>query len=134
LNAWQIDPTIAYLCAAERVETPLARAYPVEEWFPFSLKEIQRRLRAKGVGAIVVKKRGSPLDPRRWSATHLAGPERRVVADARCRPAGGVLTSWPHCPHPDETLAPYPRMGTIAPVLQAEHGNSAGRSFALRGE
>ena len=84
LDAWQIDPTIAYLCADAWRETPLARAYRVEEWLPFNLKALNRRLRERGVGAVVVKKRGSPLDPQAFERRlRLAGPERRVVVLTR---------------------------------------------------
>lgn len=90
LGAWQIDPTIAYLCAPTAVATPLARAYRVEEWFPFGLKELKRRLRARGVGQVVIKKRGSPLDPQVLERRlDLAGPARQVVVLTRVagRPA-----------------------------------------------
>jgi SAM-dependent methyltransferase len=90
LGAWQIDPTIAYLCAPTAVPTPLARAYRIEEWFPFSLKELTRRLRARHVGQVVVKKRGSPLDPQALERRlRLSGPARQVVVLTRVagRPA-----------------------------------------------
>src|SRR5581483_3035721 len=63
LDAAQIDPTIAFLTADRLAETPFATAFAVQEWLPFNLKVLRARLRALGVGRVVVKKRGSPLDP-----------------------------------------------------------------------
>lgn len=63
LNAAQLDPDIAYLTAGERITTPLARVWMVEDWFPFQLKRLRAYLRERNVGRVVVKKRGSPLQP-----------------------------------------------------------------------
>lgn len=62
LGAAQLDATIAYLTADERVATPLARSWPIHEWLPFNLKKLRARLREYDVGPVTVKKRGSPLD------------------------------------------------------------------------
>jgi SAM-dependent methyltransferase len=62
LGAAQLDPTIAYLTAETAQPTPFARAWPIREWLPFSLKRLRARLRALSAGAVTVKKRGSPLD------------------------------------------------------------------------
>jgi hypothetical protein len=80
LGASKLDPEIAYLTGPRLIETPFARAYAVEEWLPFNLKRLNARLRDLGVGDVVVKKRGSPLDPddlRRRLRLH--GTERRVL-------------------------------------------------------
>lgn len=63
LNAGQLDPDIAYLTADRRIETPFARSWQVEAWFPFGLKRLRAELRQRGVTDVVVKKRGSPLQP-----------------------------------------------------------------------
>jgi hypothetical protein len=63
LGAARIDPEIAYLTADEIVPTPWARAYRIEEAMPFGLKRLREWLRARGVGRVTVKKRGSPLEP-----------------------------------------------------------------------
>ena len=63
IEAQQIDPTIAYLTSGEAVETPLARRFTIEAWFPFQLKTLRRYLRERSVGRVVIKKRGSPLEP-----------------------------------------------------------------------
>lgn len=63
IGARQLDPELAYLTGSEYVATPFARAYRVDEWMPFNLKRLRARLRALGVGRVIVRRRGSPVDP-----------------------------------------------------------------------
>jgi SAM-dependent methyltransferase len=63
LNAYKLSPDIAYLTANEYRETPFARCFLLWDWFPFQLKRLRHYLRGQDVGQVVVKKRGSPLDP-----------------------------------------------------------------------
>jgi hypothetical protein len=63
LDAAQLDADIAYLTADQRSATPFARAWAVEAWFPFQLKRLRAALRERGVSRVVVKKRGSPIEP-----------------------------------------------------------------------
>lgn len=63
LNAIQLDPDIAYLSTQKMTPTPFARVWEIEDWFPFQLKRLRAYLRERGVGRVVVKKRGSPLQP-----------------------------------------------------------------------
>jgi SAM-dependent methyltransferase len=63
LGAWLIDPEIAYLTSDTLQETPFARAWRVLRHGPFGLKALNRWLRELGAGAVVVKKRGSPIEP-----------------------------------------------------------------------
>jgi SAM-dependent methyltransferase len=63
LGASQLDPDIAYLTAEAKKTTPFARAWEIEAWFPFQLKRLRAYLRERNVGQVVVKKRGSPLQP-----------------------------------------------------------------------
>lgn len=85
LQAAQLDPDIAYLTADHRVETPFARCWQVEDWFPFGLKRLRAALRQRGVTDVVVKKRGSPLQPEalirelRLKDRGQAGRTERVV-------------------------------------------------------
>ena len=80
LGAYQVDPDIAYLCAENQVVTPFARVWKVEDWFPFGVKRLRAYLRDRGVGKIVVKKRGSPLQPEELiRMLRLSGDEQRVV-------------------------------------------------------
>jgi hypothetical protein len=63
LGAAQLDPSIAYLTASQPADTPFARSFAVEDWFPFQLKRLRAYLRERHVGRLTVKKRGSPLQP-----------------------------------------------------------------------
>ncbi len=65
-RAWgaaQLDATIAYLTADTQPETPWARAWQVFEWMPFSVKALRAALRARDIGHVAVKRRGSPVTP-----------------------------------------------------------------------
>lgn len=63
IGATLLDPEIAYLSADAPVETPFATGYLIEAHFPFQLKRLRHALRERDVGAVTIKKRGSPLDP-----------------------------------------------------------------------
>jgi hypothetical protein len=63
LNAAQLDPEIAYLTADQYTPTPFGRAWEVEDWLPFQLKNLRATLRERNVGPVTVKKRGSPITP-----------------------------------------------------------------------
>jgi hypothetical protein len=80
LEAAQLDPDIAYLTADQQLETPFARSWAVEAWFPFQLKRLRQELRARRVGRVTIKKRGSPLQPEELTQKlRLEGEEERVV-------------------------------------------------------
>ena len=77
LNAAQIDASIAYLTSDTFVSTPFARAWSVARDGPFHLKTLNRWLREMSAGDVIVKKRGSPIDPvtfRRRLQTTPGGP------------------------------------------------------------
>ncbi len=73
LGATLVDPTIAYLTSDARADSPWVSSYRVREVLPFNLKKLKALLRARGVGRVVVKKRGSPLEPETL-ARQLRGP------------------------------------------------------------
>jgi hypothetical protein len=80
LNAHQLDPDIAYLTAEVKRGTPFARVWEIEDWFPFQLKRLRAYLRERGIGRVVVKKRGSPLQPEALIRDlRLNGDAERVV-------------------------------------------------------
>ena len=82
LGAHQIDPTIAYLSADDAVPTPFARAYAIESVLPFQLKRLRQHLVERGIGRVVVKKRGSAIEPeelQRRLQLSGNGPEAVVV-------------------------------------------------------
>jgi hypothetical protein len=63
LDGWLLDSTIAYISADEAAPTPYGRWFEVLETMPFSLKGIRARLRALDAGTLVVKKRGTAVEP-----------------------------------------------------------------------
>ncbi len=80
LDAYQLDPDIAYLTGDDLISTPFARAWVVEDWFPFGLKRLRAYLQERGVGRVTVKKRGSPLEPERLIRDlRLKGEGEKVV-------------------------------------------------------
>jgi THUMP domain-like len=86
LGAALIDPAIAYLTADAAVPTPFAAAYEVVDSLPFQLKRLRATLRAHGVGHVVVKKRGSAIQPeqlRRLLRLDPSAPRRAVVVLTR---------------------------------------------------
>jgi len=80
LNAVQLDPDIAYLTSNQVQDTPFARAWSIEDWFPFNLKILRAYLRERGVGRVIVKKRGSPIQPEELiHALRLTGDVEKVI-------------------------------------------------------
>ena len=63
LGGWLLDATIAYVSADVVVPTPFGNWYEVLEVLPFSLKGLKQRLRAHDAGPLVVKKRGTAVEP-----------------------------------------------------------------------
>ncbi|WP_370093163.1 SAM-dependent methyltransferase [Streptacidiphilus sp. MAP12-20] len=62
-GATLIDPTIAYLTTDQLTPTPYATAYEVTDALPFNLKKLKALVRERGIGTLVVKKRGSAIEP-----------------------------------------------------------------------
>jgi len=63
LGATLVDPQIAYLTSAAAGASPWVTSYPVTDVLPFSTKRLKALLRARGVGRVTVKKRGSAIEP-----------------------------------------------------------------------
>jgi SAM-dependent methyltransferase len=81
LDAFQLDPDIAYLTCNHPVDTPFARCWAIEAAFPFQLKRLRAYLRQRGVGRLTVKKRGSPLEPEVLIRDlRLTGPAECTIA------------------------------------------------------
>ena len=96
LEAAQLDPDIAYLTADAHQPTPFARAWAVEDWFPFGLKRLRAYLRQRGVGSVTVKKRGSPLRPEALiKDLRLSGDEQRVIFLTHLRGQPVVVVATP---------------------------------------
>jgi SAM-dependent methyltransferase len=96
LSANQLDPDIAYLTGIQKVTTPFARVWEIEAWFPFQLKKLRAYLRERNVGEVVVKKRGSPLQPQSLIRDlRLDGPHERVVFLTHLRGRPIVVIGYP---------------------------------------
>ena len=63
VDGWLLDATIAYVSADAPAPTPFGRWYEVLEVLPFGLKALRHRLRAHDAGPLVVKKRGTAVEP-----------------------------------------------------------------------
>ncbi len=63
VDGWLLDASIAYVAAEVVVPTPFGVWYQVLETLPFSLKGLRERLRAHDAGPLVVKKRGTAVEP-----------------------------------------------------------------------
>jgi hypothetical protein len=87
LGATLVDPTIAYLTSDARAGSPWVGSYRVEEVLPFNLRKLKALLRTRGVGRVVVKKRGSPIEPADV-ARRLRGPGDRSAVVVVTRVAG----------------------------------------------
>jgi hypothetical protein len=98
VGAWKIDERIAFLAADSAVPTPFARTLRVLDSGPWREKDLAARLRALGVGAVDVRRRGLAGDVdvlRRRLARVLTGGGRRVtlvMTRARDRPWALVCT------------------------------------------
>jgi len=63
LGAWPVDARLSYLSADRHVVSPFVRCYRIEAPEPFSAKALGARLRGFGAGDVVLKTRGSVLQP-----------------------------------------------------------------------
>ncbi len=80
VNGTLLDPTIAYITSDTLTDTPFARPYRIEDTMPFGLKRLRAYLRERGIGHVVIKKRGSPLTPDAlMNDLRLSGDEHRIL-------------------------------------------------------
>jgi SAM-dependent methyltransferase len=87
MGATLIDPTIAYLSSDSPADSPWLSSYRIDEVLAFSLKKLKALLRTRGVGRVVVKKRGSPIEPE-THARQLRGPGEASATVVVTRVAG----------------------------------------------
>lgn len=93
------DPMIAYITADEAVDTPWASRYEVHDTMPFSLKRLRTALRAREIGNVTIKKRGSALDiTRLQSDLRLSGDKSAVIILTRIMDKPSVLICTPSRP------------------------------------
>jgi hypothetical protein len=85
LDAWQIDPMIAFLSAEAPMHTPFGRCLRVLEDAPWREKDLATLLRAHDVGSLDIRRRG------------LAGDVealRRRLKPTGTRPATLIMTRF----------------------------------------
>jgi hypothetical protein len=58
-----LAPSIAYLSAEERIESPWVKTYEVVEQLPLDIKILRKALAAREIGELEIKKRGIDLTP-----------------------------------------------------------------------
>jgi hypothetical protein len=88
LGAWKIDRRIAFLSAGEDRRTPFARTLRVLESAPWNEKDFARRLRARGIGAADIRRRGLAGDVGQiHRRLKLSGPDRATLVLTRVNDA-----------------------------------------------
>ena len=87
LGATLVDPTIAYLTSDAPAASPWVSSYRVTDVLPFNLKKLRALLRTRAIGRVVVKKRGSPIEPEAL-ARQLRGPGSGAAVVVVSRVAG----------------------------------------------
>ncbi len=97
LDATLVDPTIAYLTSDAAADSPWVSSYRVAEVLPFNLKKLKALLRARGVGRVTVKKRGSAIEPETL-VRQLRGPGGGSAVVVVTRVAGAPTAIV--CDHP----------------------------------
>lgn len=91
-----LDSSIAYVTSDALVSTPFGTAYAVVDVMPFGLKRLRAELRARGVGVLTIKKRGTAVEPEQLRRDlRLAGSEHLVVVLTRIDDAQSVLLCEP---------------------------------------
>ena len=87
LGATLVDPMIAYLTSGNAADSPWVSSYRIDDVLPYNLKKLKALLKARGVGRVVVKKRGSRIEPETL-ARQLRGLGRGTATVVVTRVAG----------------------------------------------
>jgi len=83
-DGWKIDDRIAFIAADHPVATPFARTLRVLDSAPWNEKDFAKRLRALGIGAADIRRRGLAGDVDRiHRRLKLEGPRQGVVVLTR---------------------------------------------------
>ena len=86
LGGAQLDPQIAYITTDTKPDSPWVRSWKIIDWLPFNLKKLRAYLRARDVGKLTVKKRGSAVTPEALIAKlKLNGSGPMTVVLTRCQ-------------------------------------------------
>jgi hypothetical protein len=84
-----LSPGIAYFTSDRLVTDPTLAAFVVTDVLPFDVKRLKSLLRARRIGRLVVKKRGTPHDPAVvWRQLQVPGDESATLLLA---PIGGKV-------------------------------------------
>jgi hypothetical protein len=84
VDGWKIDDQIAFIAAGQPVRTPFARTLRVLDSAPWNEKDFARRLRALGIGAADIRRRGLAGDVDQIKRRlRLAGPRTGLVVLTR---------------------------------------------------
>lgn len=95
-DATLVDPTIAYLTSDAPAGTPWLSDHRIRDVLPFNLRKLKAYLRARGLGRVVVKKRGSPIEPETLARQlRGSGSGSAVVVVTRVAGAPTVLVCDP---------------------------------------
>ncbi len=96
LDGGLVDATIAYVTADELRPTPYATAYEITDRLPFNVKKLKALLRAREVGTLTVKKRGSAVEPEELRRkVKPQGPNSATVFLTRVAGAPTMLVGRP---------------------------------------
>ncbi len=77
MDAHLFDEQIAYLVSTGSALQPFVQSFRLLEVHDFSLKRINRRIQALGLGRLEIKKRGSPIDPEAFRRSLKPAPTDR---------------------------------------------------------
>ena len=117
LGARTLDPSIAYLTADRRTDTPFARGYTVRDVMPFGIKRLTSYLREHRLGVLEIKKRGTAVQPeelRRKLRPRRFGEEHATLILTRIAGEQSVVIASPHAdprsePSPSDAPPQDPR-------------------------
>lgn len=91
-----IDDSIAYVTSDEAVDTPFCVGYEITDVLPFQLKRLRALLRARSIGRLTVKKRGSAVEPETLRRQlRLEGDAETTIVLTRVRGEPHVLVVEP---------------------------------------
>lgn len=84
INGTLLDDTIAYITADQIMPSAWYRSWRVVDWMPFNLKTLRAYLKARDIGPLTVKKRGSAITPEELTAKlKLKGAKQGLIALTR---------------------------------------------------
>jgi hypothetical protein len=96
VGGYLLDRKIAYLTSADSFRTPFARSYRIIERLPYREKPLKAALRARGIGALTIKKRGVDISPEQLRARlDLHGDDEATIVLTRAAGEGIALLVQP---------------------------------------